>query len=142
MHSMNANKGASEMKKARFQKGQKVYKLTTHFGEINEKHRVIDFMAIIERTVDSCGLKKMTFENHGFDGVYGRSTWSDDPLYFANIPEALERAFEFTEETWTRVFGTRGDITHHHALFGVYTDREETPFNEFSRIKKHFTSQW
>lgn len=52
----------------RFNKGQTVYQACSHFAE-NETQVE---MRVISRTIDACGAKQATFEDHGNDSVYGR----------------------------------------------------------------------
>jgi len=126
----------------RFTKGQKVYYFSTNFADIPLDDRVVEYYAIIERTVDACGAKQMTFEDHGCDGIYGRRQGSQHPHYFATVDEALDHAEEHVGETDRRTWKTRTEtIPMFGALLGIYTDRDHAAFDEFERVRNDLTWQ-
>lgn len=78
----------------RFSKGQTVffasYNLATVAkGERNGQMYWIQLGGVITRTIDSCGAKQMTFEDHGSDSTFGRSQYANHPAFFLTAEEAF-----------------------------------------------------
>ncbi len=75
---------------AQFKKGQTVYQACGHFASKGNDYT----MAVIERVVDGCGKKVLTFLERGEDEVFGKSARasSDGKFYriFATADEAVE----------------------------------------------------
>ncbi len=79
----------------RFTKGQTVFVATLNFFEIASGEwkghiEIVHAGAVITRTVDACGAKQVTFENHGNDGVFGRSMYANSDQLFNTAEEAFE----------------------------------------------------
>ena len=79
------------MKTSKFTKGQKVYYASMNVSRIyrNDGNDIYLCM-VIERTVDACGQKQMTFEDDGNDFVFGKMVklqWSQE--YFTTPAEAF-----------------------------------------------------
>ena len=74
------------MKNKRFTKGQIVYQVCSRLTS-NGK---VDIAAVVERQVDACGEKQMTFYDRGGHGdfVFGRQLRADWPYIFATREEA------------------------------------------------------
>jgi hypothetical protein len=81
-------------KTARFSKGQTVFQATTLLCSDNQKG--IAFSAVIERIVDACGQKKLTFFNRSerCDSIFGRSKHPEQQQLFSDA----ESAFRYLEE--------------------------------------------
>jgi hypothetical protein len=78
----------------RFSKGQTVFYASTNLGTVakgerNGEYTSVHLGAVITRTIDSCGAKQMTFEDHGCDSVFGKSVRADHPAFFATAEEAF-----------------------------------------------------
>jgi hypothetical protein len=92
--------------KRRFKKGQEVFQVCPHFStndiayftarRMGETIQRLTEMRVVSRTVDTCGAKQMTFEDHGLDGVFGRSVSAQDTRFFDTADEAFAflRSFE------------------------------------------------
>lgn len=66
------------MNKAPFKKGQLVYHAKSYFGTVatDATRGDIRIGVVIERLVDSCGVKKVTFADRGgLDDVFGKSQY-------------------------------------------------------------------
>lgn len=88
--------------KAKFTKGQHVFSVHTHFAAVGAHGRngdvwmpTVNIGVIIERVVDACGQKQMTFESRDAkgqnDSVFGRKVslaWAEG--IFANLSDAKE----------------------------------------------------
>jgi hypothetical protein len=109
----------------KFKKGQKVFYATTNLSSLKayDHNTVIDILSVIERTVDACGKKQMTFENHGYDYAYGKKSYAPFDQYF----ETREEAYEYLDsiEDYTR---TDGMHYHHLILREIFDDRDDDVF--------------
>ena len=80
----------------RFTKGQTVFYASTNLGRVGEGDRDHNFHsvqlgAVIERQVDACGAKQVTFFNRGNnDSVFGRSQYASNQAICATASEAFE----------------------------------------------------
>lgn len=77
----------------RFKKGQLVYKADTNISEVRKNGEVTVLCMVIEREIDSCGEKRMTFKDYGNDRVFDRQTPAYNERYF----DSTEKAFDFLE---------------------------------------------
>ncbi len=69
----------------RFTKGQVVFQACRHFAENDTQIE----MRVISRTVDACGAKQVTFEDHGMDSVYGRRDQANSESLHASAESAF-----------------------------------------------------
>ena len=116
--------------KPRLKKGQKVYRACTHFGSIRINELDITIMTVIERTVDACGKKQMTFYDNGFDVVFGKSILLK---YATEYFDTREEAYDFLQgykEKWDN------PNRIHNILVGEYNDQDEKAFEDYDRIYK------
>ena len=74
----------------RFKKGQTVYKSSLNHSE----HDKILMFAVVERVVDSCGKKRVTFYDRGNDFIFGKSDNPDSE----HLHETAEGAFKYLEK--------------------------------------------
>jgi len=78
---------------AKFKKGQKVYRASGNISMIYKTGEDdIALCMVVERTIDSCGEKRMTFVDYGSDFTFGRSV---DMKYAENYFSTPEEAFEY-----------------------------------------------
>lgn len=91
------------MKNARFTKGQVIYQVSEWSRtEIKETTRTRLGNNRVEirvrtRTVDACGLKQVTFYDHGMDWVFQRCRRADDKCLHATREEAFAYAAQLVE---------------------------------------------
>ena len=71
----------------RFAKGQTIFQACWQFAS---KYPEVVEQRVISRTVDSCGKKFVTFEDHGHDSTYGRREPADSVLLFALADDAFK----------------------------------------------------
>ena len=74
----------------KFKKGEIVYYASMNCGEYKTGNHSTTLCMVIERTVESCGNKQMTFYDNGSDSTFGRTiymNWSSD--YFKTADEAF-----------------------------------------------------
>jgi hypothetical protein len=78
----------------RFTKGQTIFYASTYFrcpGRGDRDHADVYLGAVIERQVDACGAKQVTFfDRAGFDGVFCRSDRAEAEYFFATPDEAFQ----------------------------------------------------
>ncbi len=79
----------------RFAKGQTVFfacldMFEVASGERNGRLEIVHAGAVITRTVDACGAKQVTFEDHGNDSTFGRSMYANSDQLFNTAEEAFE----------------------------------------------------
>lgn len=98
----------------RFKKGQVVFYAEANVssiaeGERNGRFLIVRAGAVITRTIDSCGVKQMTFEDHGNDSTFGKSQYSNNPFFFDNAEDAFEclRKWEHTEVIAKKVYSDK-----------------------------------
>lgn len=134
---------------AQFKKGQKVYLVSTHCAEVYRPGRrlSINITCILERTVDACGAKQMTFEDHGNDSIFGKKAYAPftiTPLegygypshnYFGTIEEA--RAYQHGIKNYTRADGYQYEYVH---VEGVFTDQSTEWLTSVRKIKSEIES--
>lgn len=129
-------KGEAMAKK--FRKGQKIFEVVPIFARIDLGMREIEYIAVVERLVDSCGYRRMTFAERGHDWIYGKSVWFpyESKNFYANIANALDYAASLEgQREFTFEGRTKKTIKIDRIFFGVFTDAEHTPFDEIQRIK-------
>lgn len=79
----------------RFTKGQTVFYASTNFSRVGDGDRAHDFHGVqiglvIERQVDACGAKQVTFFNRGEnDSIFGRSHLANNPEICTTADEAF-----------------------------------------------------
>lgn len=74
----------------RFQKGQLIYKATNNFQTYDGVGIApIRMGAVIERQVDACGAKQITFYDRGMDSIYSRKDRADSLKLFCTPEEAF-----------------------------------------------------
>lgn len=82
----------------RFTKGQVIYQVCQNLASITEAQKngdtyfyPVTLGAVVERQVDSCGAKQVTFYNRGGnDSVFGRSNLARAAELFADSAAAFE----------------------------------------------------
>jgi hypothetical protein len=113
----------------KFKKGQKVYYADGNLSAIYNKpdRGGIYIVTVIERTVDACGKKQMTFYDHGLDGVYPRKAYAPFEGYF----ESREEAYKFLEKKKEE---NKHPIWSYEILVGEYSDRDKKVFDDCKRI--------
>lgn len=97
----------------RFIKGQTVFQACIYFAS-TPNYEVVE-RRVVSRTVDSCGKKFVTFEDHGYDSVYGRRDYADSAM----LHETADAAFRFLEQ-YPTLRGTKKVIIYPN----VVSDRE------------------
>lgn len=82
--------------KKRFTKGQTIFSVCTRFCADYENNN--QFIAVVERVVDACGAKQVTFFDRGKDSIYGRSDAATSPFLFDNSDDAFAFADQLAKE--------------------------------------------
>jgi len=120
---------AQEGNKMRFKKGQKVYSAETHlatrYGKGDEKD--IHIMTVVERTVDACGNKQMTFYNAGNDFIFGKKVCAPFNKFFETRELAYEYLNKFKQEK--QHFRANYEI-----MIGEYSDQDKKVFEDCRRL--------
>lgn len=113
----------------KFKKGQKVYYASTNFGYIytNKDKPDIKILTVVERTVDSCGKKQMTFYDFGYDLVFHRTTYAPYDVYFTTRYAAYEFLKHYKKER-------DDEKIYHEILVGEYTDKDRKVFDEYHKL--------
>jgi hypothetical protein len=117
---------------AHFKKGQRVYYFSNRCSEVylpSEKRSIL-VTCIIERIVDACGVKQMTFEDHGNDDVFGRKAYAPFDRFFATPEEALSSQAAVID--YTRTDGYRYEYIH---LTKIYSDQDKTWYHEVTATR-------
>ena len=71
----------------RFTKGQTIFQACWRFAS---RYPQVVEQRVISRTVDSCGKKFVTFENHGRDHVFGRREFADAKTLHSTAEDAFQ----------------------------------------------------
>lgn len=104
----------------RFTNGQTVFYASTYFGCVGKGDRYHDNVrlgVVIERQVDACGVKQITFFNRGNnDSVFGRRENANNQA----ICETAEEAFNFL----------RNSLIVDVVCPDVYTDSDKRCFDD------------
>ena len=114
----------------KFKKNQIVYQVSTRFSSIQLKSREgkeIRVSVVVERKVDSCGEKQMTFYsrdlNNSNDFVFGKKAYAPFNNCFANAEDALNYALTVANSTDSVVIAE------------IYADDTDAVFNNFRENK-------
>jgi hypothetical protein len=127
-----------------FKKGQKIYQIHTNFGRIDspDLKESWQYMTVIERTIDACGEKQMTFADFGCDFVFGRLFFapfqydpSKEPRRKLWVFLTREDAYSYLEsQVRDEAVSTRNTI-HYMILRGEFADNDRAVFRAFDNIK-------
>lgn len=84
---------------SKFKKNQIIYSVSTRFSRLegveDRNGRDIDILAVIERQVDACGVKQMTFASRDGsynDSIFGKKAYAPFSNYFETEQEAFAYA--------------------------------------------------
>ena len=103
-----------------YKKNDKVYEVHSHFSSVrtDNPYKQHFIATVIERTVESCGKKVITFRDYGYDRVFGRSVYHRGDFTGRMIFSTREEAYKVAHILCTYV------------LVGEYTDRDHKVFDD------------